>query len=80
MRDLPPFTNSISILLALASMEFSMSSFTTEAGRSTTSPAAICLAKSSGSFIISTLISLSRVEGLSVGFRLQLFANQHLQA
>src|SRR2546427_11299295 len=38
----------ISILRAPASMLFSMSSFTTEAGRSTTSPAATWLATASG--------------------------------
>ncbi len=35
-------------LVAIASIEFSMSSLTTEAGRSTTSPAAIWLASASG--------------------------------
>ena len=37
----PPASISISILVAPASRQFSSTSFTTEAGRSTTSPAAI---------------------------------------
>ena len=39
----PPSPISISILVEEASMEFSMSSLITDAGRSTTSPAAILL-------------------------------------
>src|SRR5438552_18347590 len=48
-REIPPRRVMISILRAPASMLFSMSSFTTEAGRSTTSPAATWLATMSGS-------------------------------
>src|SRR5579884_3877687 len=40
----PPFSTSIRIDRAPASSEFSSSSFTTDAGRSTTSPAAILFA------------------------------------
>ena len=43
MKDLPPFWISTSILVAPASIEFSTNSLTQEAGRSTTSPAAILL-------------------------------------
>ena len=52
IRDLPPSTILISILLAPASMAFSTSSLTTLAGRSTTSPAAMRLTVSSGSSLI----------------------------
>src|ERR1019366_7428303 len=45
---LPPFSRSTSITVAPASIAFSTSSFTTEAGRSTTSPAAIWLMRSEG--------------------------------
>ena len=45
----PPCSTSISILLADASIAFSSSSLTTEAGRSITSPAAIWLAMWVGS-------------------------------
>src|SRR3981189_2529463 len=48
----PPASISILIRVAPASMAFSTSSFTTEAGRSTTSPAAIWLARSAGSRVI----------------------------
>ena len=41
MRDMPPFWISTVTEVAPASMAFSTSSFTTEAGRSTTSPAAM---------------------------------------
>ncbi|OQC34204.1 MAG: hypothetical protein BWX64_02809 [Acidobacteria bacterium ADurb.Bin051] len=43
IRPLPPLSSSISIARAPASRAFSMSSLSTEAGRSTTSPAAIWL-------------------------------------
>src|SRR5882762_9667133 len=46
---LPPASISIRIVFAPASSAFSSSSFTTDAGRSTTSPAAILLATASGS-------------------------------
>src|SRR5258708_7291897 len=46
---LPPDSISIRMVIAPASRAFSSSSFTTEAGRSTTSPAAILLATASGS-------------------------------
>jgi hypothetical protein len=42
--DVPPSPSSTSILVAPASKEFSTNSFTTEAGRSTISPAATCWA------------------------------------
>src|SRR5581483_11748693 len=45
---LPPSSTWIAIRVAPASIAFSTSSLTTEAGRSTTSPAAIWLARSSG--------------------------------
>ncbi|MCM1297576.1 MAG: hypothetical protein NC311_18720 [Muribaculaceae bacterium] len=41
MRDMPPFCSSTTTADAPASMAFSINSFTTLAGRSTTSPAAI---------------------------------------
>ena len=44
----PPFSSSIRTRVAPASSAFSTSSFTTEAGRSTTSPAAIWSATASG--------------------------------
>jgi len=47
IRSLPPFSITTIILLAPASIAFSTSSFTTEAGRSITSPAAILLLTSS---------------------------------
>ena len=49
MTELPPRRIMISMRRAPASSEFSTSSFTTEAGRSMTSPAATWLATSSGS-------------------------------
>src|SRR5437016_333949 len=45
---LPPTSTSTRMVLAPASMAFSSSSFTTDAGRSTTSPAAILFATASG--------------------------------
>src|SRR5690348_10249079 len=45
---LPPTSTSTRMVFAPASMAFSSSSFTTEAGRSTTSPAAILFATASG--------------------------------
>ena len=47
---LPPYSTVTAMRVAPASMAFSTSSLTTEAGRSTTSPAAIWLARSSGSW------------------------------
>jgi hypothetical protein len=44
IRDVPLFSIEIVISVAAASMEFSTSSLTTDAGRSTTSPAAMRLA------------------------------------
>jgi hypothetical protein len=46
---LPPSSTAIAMRRAPASSAFSTSSLTTEAGRSTTSPAAIWLARSEGS-------------------------------
>jgi hypothetical protein len=48
INAVPPRSISIKISAAPASREFSMSSFTTLAGRSTTSPAATWLARMSG--------------------------------
>ena len=52
ISDRPPFSISINIRVLFASRAFSRSSFTTEAGRSTTSPAAILLERTSGSILI----------------------------
>jgi len=52
MSFLPPPSTEISILVAPASMEFSISSLTTESGLSTTSPAAILSMTSLGSMWI----------------------------
>ena len=52
MSDFPPCSTSIRIRLLSASNEFSISSLTTEAGRSTTSPAAILLDRISGRIFI----------------------------
>ena len=49
MSFLPPSSSWISMRVAPASMEFSTSSLTTDAGRSITSPAAILFATRSGS-------------------------------
>src|SRR5437660_7728460 len=54
---LPPTSTSTRMVFAPASMAFSSSSFTTDAGRSTTSPAAILFATASGNMRI-RLISL----------------------
>ena len=48
MKVFPPFRSSTLTERAPASSEFSTSSFTTDAGRSTTSPAAIWFATRSG--------------------------------
>ena len=53
---MPPFCSSTVTVLAPASMAFSTSSFTTEAGRSTTSPAAIRLARWGSSWMILGMI------------------------
>src|SRR2546421_7485797 len=55
---LPPTSTSTRIVFAPASIAFSSSSFTTDAGRSTTSPAAILFATASGNMRM-RLISLS---------------------
>jgi hypothetical protein len=52
MSALPPSRSSTEMLFAWASRAFSTSSLTAEAGRSTTSPAAILLMSDSGSFRI----------------------------
>ncbi len=52
IRETPPLDISTVICFASASMEFSISSFTTEAGLSTTSPAAISSEISFGSSLI----------------------------
>src|SRR2546429_8531103 len=69
--DIPPRRIAISILRAPASMPFSISSFTTEAGCSTTSPAATWLATVSGSNRI-RLIG-SEVSGQKSEVRLALY-------
>src|SRR5580693_1609790 len=56
----PPDSVSMRIERAPASKAFSSSSFTTEAGRSTTSPAAILLATVSGSMRIRLMHDVSR--------------------
>ncbi len=56
INDFPPFTTSMVICVAFASILFSTSSLTTEAGRSTTSPAAIWLERISGR-ILTVVIS-----------------------
>ena len=52
INDRPPFSISIIICVLSASIAFSTSSFTTEKGRSTTSPAAILFERISGSIFI----------------------------
>src|SRR6266704_960956 len=52
MMRLPPASISMRIVFAPASSAFSSNSLTTEAGRSTTSPAAILLATASGNMRI----------------------------
>src|SRR5690606_15929174 len=54
IRRTPPSSSSMSTRVAPASRAFSTSSFTTEAGRSTTSPAAIWLTRMSGRAWIGT--------------------------
>ena len=56
IRDRPPFSTSIMIRLLFASSAFSTSSLTTDAGRSTTSPAAILLERISGRILILDII------------------------
>src|ERR1700687_3591252 len=53
----PPSSSAISIAVAPASMEFSTSSFTTDDGRSTTSPAAIWSATALGRIEIKDMMS-----------------------
>src|SRR5262245_65465821 len=52
MRSTPPCSTSMSMRVLPASIEFSSSSFTTEAGRSMTSPAAILVTTLDGSWRI----------------------------
>src|SRR5688572_128427 len=54
---LPPSSRATSMTLARASMEFSTSSFTTEDGRSTTSPAAIWSATALERMVINGILS-----------------------
>src|SRR3954464_13428183 len=61
MRRTPPSSSVTPISRAPASTLFSSSSFSTEAGRSTTSPAAIWLTRSSGS----TRMAARRAERIS---------------
>ena len=56
MRSLPPSRKLTFTVRAPASMAFSIISFTTEAGRLTTSPAAIWLATTSGNSLILSAI------------------------
>ncbi len=60
---LPPYSTATATRVASASMAFSTSSLTTEAGRSTTSPAAIWLARSSGSFRIRDMATTTPTAG-----------------
>ena len=57
----PPFSISIWILFAPASRLFSTNSFTTDAGRSTTSPAAIWLASCGERILIGIYFSLNLI-------------------
>ena len=58
-KVMPPFWISTVTVFAPASMEFSTSSFTTEAGRSTTSPAAIRFARWGSSCMIFDIFGFS---------------------
>ena len=69
MYDIPPFLISIVILFAPASIEFSINSFTTEAGLSLTSPAAILfIVKSSNKPIFPTILRSSLISLLHLCF------------
>src|SRR5215467_14135190 len=68
---LPPASVSMRTVLAPASSAFSSNSFTTEAGRSTTSPAAILLATASGNMRIRLIIPASNLLRLALGGFLQ---------
>ena len=57
----PPFSTTMEICVAPASRLFSTNSFTTEAGRSTTSPAEILLRRSSDNSLIIYLLMIFRV-------------------
>ena len=57
--DIPPSSILIVILLALASIEFSINSFTTATGLSITSPAAISFIISGGNKFISFAFALN---------------------
>ena len=52
INDFPPFSTSTTMRVLFASSAFSSNSFTTEAGRSTTSPAAILFDRISGRILI----------------------------
>src|SRR5262249_163669 len=60
----PPPSTWIAIFPAPASSEFSINSLTTDAGRSTTSPAAMRFAMSSGSTLILGILKLVCEDGL----------------
>ena len=62
ISEMPPRWTRISMLVAPASMLFSTSSLTTEAGRSTTSPAATWLARASGSRRIFPIVESTSTE------------------
>src|SRR5260370_1173449 len=65
--SLPPTSTSTRIAFAPASMAFSSSSFTTDAGRSTTSPAAILFATASGNILIRLIMWMSFPDNYSDG-------------
>ena len=80
MREIPPRWIPTSIARAPASMLFSTSSFTTEAGRSTTSPAATWLARVSGRSLIRligllTLDPFDSLRSLRTSFRFLILKN-----
>src|SRR5215472_2226367 len=64
----PPCSTSMRVLFAPASSAFSSSSFTTDAGRSTTSPAAILFATDSGSMRIRLICSLQGPQIVRLGY------------
>src|SRR4030042_1945249 len=67
MRRTPPSCASTDICVAPASREFSTSSLTTEAGLSTTSPAAI-LETTSGNRICMDILSIALAHHFTTGF------------
>src|SRR5256885_4207318 len=83
MRRMPTSSSVMLIMRAPASMLFSTSSFSTEAGRSTTSPAAIWLTRSCGSTrmaLTRRVYRIGRVELLAAAWDLVVHLDQHLAA